>query len=155
MGSSVCFRCAICVLMLYILASFASWAADTLDLRKAVIVTYDENRVVKTAARMLVEEIAKRTDITLPCAAEKPGDIVPVILLGRVDKLPADLQDFVTSLNVPEKAEGFAIGVPYELTWSCYRGLKYPCGKCDSCVIRKRGFDEAGEKDPLISRRNK
>lgn len=39
--------------------------------------------------------------------------------------------------------------VPLEMTWSCYEGKKRPCGKCDSCLLRAKGFEEAGIKEPL------
>lgn len=42
------------------------------------------------------------------------------------------------------------LGVPIQLTWSCYKGKKYPCGVCDSCVFRKRGFNQAKIKDPAL-----
>jgi 7-cyano-7-deazaguanine synthase len=41
------------------------------------------------------------------------------------------------------------MGVPLELTWSCYRGGKRACGLCDACQLRLKGFAEAGVEDPL------
>jgi 7-cyano-7-deazaguanine synthase len=48
---------------------------------------------------------------------------------------------------------GLELGVDYALTWSCYEptpdGLA--CRHCDSCVLRRRGFEEVGTEDPLTS----
>jgi len=42
------------------------------------------------------------------------------------------------------------LGVPLDMTWSCYTGGKKPCGKCDACILRAKGFKEANKKDPLF-----
>ncbi|SFV54892.1 Queuosine Biosynthesis QueC ATPase [hydrothermal vent metagenome] len=40
-------------------------------------------------------------------------------------------------------------GVPLADTWSCYQAEDAACGVCDSCRLRLRGFEAAGEKDPI------
>ncbi|MFC1709336.1 7-cyano-7-deazaguanine synthase QueC [Candidatus Omnitrophota bacterium] len=39
--------------------------------------------------------------------------------------------------------------VPLRLTWSCYKGGKKPCGLCDSCKLRSKGFIKAKIGDPI------
>lgn len=44
---------------------------------------------------------------------------------------------------------GTRLGAPLHLTWSCYRGGARPCGRCESCVLRRKGFQQAGVSDPV------
>lgn len=46
---------------------------------------------------------------------------------------------------------GVALGLDYRLTHSCYDPSSEgaPCGRCDACILRRRGFQEAGLEDPL------
>jgi len=44
---------------------------------------------------------------------------------------------------------GAALNVPFHLTWSCYCASDLACGACDSCLLRLKGFSEAGVPDPI------
>lgn len=48
---------------------------------------------------------------------------------------------------------GLALGLDYGITHSCYAPgpAGQPCGRCDSCALRAKGFAEAGVPDPLLS----
>jgi 7-cyano-7-deazaguanine synthase len=45
---------------------------------------------------------------------------------------------------------GHSLNVPFELTWSCYQGQEWHCGKCMTCNARKAGFKAAWVNDPTI-----
>jgi 7-cyano-7-deazaguanine synthase len=45
---------------------------------------------------------------------------------------------------------GLELGVPFELTYSCYKGTIPPCGECATCQQRAEAFNTLGVKDPLL-----
>jgi glycine hydroxymethyltransferase len=57
---------------------------------------------------------------------------------------------FCRSSKAEVVARGLALGVPFELTWSCHNGGVRPCGQCSQCVDRLGGFRANGVRDPLV-----
>lgn len=45
-------------------------------------------------------------------------------------------------------AEGMNLGLPFDQTWSCYKGGEIHCGRCGTCVERREAFHLAGVEDP-------
>lgn len=45
--------------------------------------------------------------------------------------------------------KGIEMNAPLHLSWSCYRSSDVACGRCDSCALRLRGFEQAGVKDAI------
>ncbi|OHW62308.1 7-cyano-7-deazaguanine synthase [Andreesenia angusta] len=76
-----------------------------------------------------------------------------MVEVGTVAGLEGNPIEIVTPLIDLSKAEtvklGVKLGAPYEYTTSCYNGEEEACGVCDSCVLRLRGFQEAGIEDPI------
>jgi len=51
---------------------------------------------------------------------------------------------------------GTRLGVPYEHTLTCYDPVRgRACGRCDACILRRRGFEEAGVPDPTRYQRSR
>ncbi|MEU2354414.1 7-cyano-7-deazaguanine synthase QueC [Streptomyces misionensis] len=53
---------------------------------------------------------------------------------------------YLTKADIARR--GHELGVPFELTWSCYKGGTVQCGTCGTCVERKEAFALAGVADP-------
>jgi 7-cyano-7-deazaguanine synthase len=71
---------------------------------------------------------------------------------GDNKKSPQGLQVIAPFINL-DKGDiaciGKALNVPFELTYSCYKGQDIPCGKCGSCVERAEAFSKAGWDNSL------
>ncbi len=87
------------------------------------------------------------------CRPEFYAAFQEVARLGTKRGVDGDPVEIRTPLIRMTKAEivrkGQELGVPWELTWSCYLGGVKACGVCDSCQLRLKGFREAGVEDPL------
>ena len=57
---------------------------------------------------------------------------------------------FISANKAQVVKTGLKIGVPYELTWSCYNGGEKPCGKCGTCIDRAEAFKANGVSDPAM-----
>ena len=81
-----------------------------------------------------------------------------VFRLGTRQGREGQTIEIVTPLIDLKKTEiiqlGNKLGVPWELTWSCYAGEEKSCGVCDSCLLRLEAFAELGLKDPIPYRSN-
>lgn len=58
---------------------------------------------------------------------------------------------FIKATKAEVVKTGLDLGVPYELTWSCYNGRDKPCGVCGTCIDRQKAFEQNGVKDPALS----
>jgi len=52
-----------------------------------------------------------------------------------------------TKTDIAER--GLELGVPFEITWSCYRAEEPACGTCDACAFRLQAFQHLGAEDPI------
>lgn len=76
-----------------------------------------------------------------------------VIDLGTADTTSIRLETPFVGLSKTDILRiGTDLGVPYDLTWSCYQGEEEACGVCGSCHFRQAAFAELGLQDPIPHR---
>lgn len=74
-------------------------------------------------------------------------------VMGAARNQPITLHaPFIHKTKTDEIKLGMELNVPFQETWSCYRGGDKPCGTCDSCLLRAKAFKEAGFEDPALKK---
>ena len=70
--------------------------------------------------------------------------------LAAIDRVaaPKIIAPFLTTAKTGVFKLGAAMGVPYDLTWSCLRAGTFHCGQCTACRARRRAFADTGLFDP-------
>ncbi len=84
------------------------------------------------------------------CSSDFNSHISKAISIGSGEQLRVEAP-FVELTKADVVAQGLRLGVPYELTWSCYEGNDKPCGCCGTCIDRAKAFAANGVKDPALS----
>jgi 7-cyano-7-deazaguanine synthase len=98
---------------------------------------------------------AHKNDRTIypDCRPEFVQALRPAILLGTAWH-PVKLQAPFVDMSKAEIVRiGLQMQVPYEMTWSCYKGEQRPCRTCPTCVEREEAFAANGCADPLLEGR--
>lgn len=73
-----------------------------------------------------------------------------VVNTGTKDETKISIEAPFTEWSKTDIAQcGTELGVPYDLTWSCYRDREPACGTCDACAFRLQAFQNIDERDPI------
>lgn len=82
------------------------------------------------------------------CSPEFAEAMDKAIRLGTYNKISV-CRPFINCNKSEVVKKGLELGVPYELTWSCYEGKEKQCGKCGTCIDRKKAFEDNNVVDPV------
>lgn len=81
------------------------------------------------------------------CRADFINSMCKAVKSGTYDSITIDAP--YTSISKTDIAKiGKEIGIDYSLTYSCYKGEEKHCGKCGTCIERKKALKDAGIQDP-------
>ena len=82
------------------------------------------------------------------CSPEFADAMNKAINIGTYNKISINRP--LINMNKSEVVKtGLELNVPYNLTWSCYEGREKQCGRCGTCIDRKKAFEDNGVKDPV------
>ncbi|MEM0089416.1 MAG: 7-cyano-7-deazaguanine synthase QueC [Archaeoglobaceae archaeon] len=120
--------------------------------RNMILLSIAVGYAVKLGARE-VHYAAHKSDYSVypDCRKEFVKALDTAIYLANIWE-PVELKaPFVEMTKAEIVSLGLKLGVPYELTWSCYVGGERPCLKCGTCIERTEAFLLNNTKDPLLS----
>lgn len=83
------------------------------------------------------------------CSSAFNNAMNDAVYIGSGNQLKI-IAPFVEMTKADIVKQGLELGVPYELTWSCYEGNEKPCGVCGTCRDRIAAFELNGVTDPLM-----
>lgn len=117
------------------------------------------NGLMLSAAASVAASVGAETIFYGAHADDAAGNAYPDCSVSFTDAMSAAIDEgtggmvrirapFVEMNKAGVVREGLRLGVPYELTWSCYEGGEKPCGKCGTCIDRAKAFKENGVEDP-------
>lgn len=119
--------------------------------RNMILLAIAAGYAVKIGAKEIYYAAHKSDFIYPDCRKEFVKALDTAIYLGNIWE-PVELKaPFVDMTKAEIVALGLKLGVPYELTWSCYRGEERPCLRCGTCVERTEAFLVNNSRDPLLS----
>lgn len=102
------------------------------------------------ASSIYIGAVAEDSSGYPDCRPEFFGAFEAMVAEGTKPETKVSIKTPIIHLSKSEIVTfGIELGAPLELTWSCYRNEELACGTCDSCTLRLRGFERAGEKDPI------
>ena len=113
----------------------------------AIAVSWAE---VVGAERIYIGAVAEDSSGYPDCRAEYYRAFNELIRVGTRPQTRLQVVTPVIDMRKSEIVErGRQLGAPFHLTWSCYQKQDIGCGVCDSCVLRRRAFEQAGFQDPI------
>ena len=120
--------------------------------RNMILLSIAAGYAVKIGARK-VYYAAHKSDYSIypDCRKEFVKALDTAVYLGNL-WTPVEVEaPFVEMTKTEIVRLGLKLGVPYELTWSCYEGKDRPCLSCGTCLERTEAFLQNDAKDPLLS----
>lgn len=113
----------------------------------AIAVSWGE---VLNASKIYIGAVEEDSSGYPDCRSEYYQAFNRVIRLGTKPETELEIVTPVIGMKKSEIVrKGVELGVPFQLTWSCYQREDTACGVCDSCALRLRGFQLAGVADPI------
>ena len=142
--------------------SYAEQTAESENGRVQTYVPFRNGLLLSTAAA-LADSLYPNEDVVIyygahaddaagrayaDCSPEFAQAMNEAIQIGTYEKIKVEAP--LINMNKAEVVKtGIGLGVPFQLTWSCYEGGEKQCGTCGTCIDRKNAFRANNIEDPV------